>query len=167
MLVLYYSYSNGNTERIARKLSEKTQSEMERIELVQQYTGSYDSVVEQGKREVEEGYTPRIRNLSHDISDYDVIAIGTPTWWYSMAPAILTLLKENDFHGKTLIPFMTNAGWPGHVIRDMERTQPNSKFILPLKVTFDSDGGDRMITEEDEIDDWIEKIKNHLSKEEL
>lgn len=35
---------------------------------------------------------PQIDPLSADISDYDVIAIGTPTWWYTMAPVVLTFL---------------------------------------------------------------------------
>lgn len=37
-----------------------------------------------------------------------------------MAPAVLTFLTVNDFTGKTVIPFMTNGGWPGHVIKDMK-----------------------------------------------
>lgn len=74
----------------------------------------------QGKREVEKGFMPQIKPLSVNLSDYDVIAIGTPTWWYTMAPAVLTFLITNDFSGKTVIPFMTNGGWPGHVIKDMQ-----------------------------------------------
>lgn len=45
-------------------------------------------------------------------ADYDVIAVGTPTGWYTMAPAVLTFLKGQDFKGKTVISFMTNGGWP-------------------------------------------------------
>ena len=62
----------------------------------------------------------QIKPIFVNLADYDVIAIGTPTWWYTMAPAVLTFLTTNDFTGKTVIPFMTNGGWPGHVIIDME-----------------------------------------------
>lgn len=72
--------------------------------------GSYEDVVEQGKKEVEAGFMPQINPLSVNLADYDVIAIGTPTWWYTMAPAVLTFLTTNDFTGKTVIPFMTNGG---------------------------------------------------------
>ena len=50
-----------------------------------------------------------------------------PTWWYTMAPAVLTFLTTNDFTGKTVIPFMTNGGWPGHVIKDMKEKQIKSE----------------------------------------
>lgn len=53
---------------------------------------------------------PQINPISVNLADYDVIAIGTPTWWYTMAPAVLTFLTTNDFTGKTVIPFMTNGG---------------------------------------------------------
>lgn len=71
---------------------------------------------------------PQINSISVNLADYDVIAIGTPTWWYTMAPAVLTFLTTNDFTGKTVIPFMTNGGWPGHVIKDMEENCKGAAF---------------------------------------
>lgn len=26
-----------------------------------------------------------IRPMPYDVQDYDIIAVGTPTWWYTMA----------------------------------------------------------------------------------
>ena len=66
-------------------------------------SGSHEDVVEQGKREVEAGFMPQINPISVNLADYDVIAIGTPTWWYTMAPAVLTFLPTNDFTGKTVL----------------------------------------------------------------
>ena len=43
-------------------------------------------------------------------SAYDIIAIGTPTWWHTMAPAVRSFLAQHDFAGKTAVPFMTNGG---------------------------------------------------------
>ena len=48
-----------------------------------------------------------------------------------MAPAVLTCLKAQDFEGKTVIPFMTNGGWPGHVIKDIKRNV--KALILSVK----------------------------------
>lgn len=58
MLVAYYSWSNGNTERIAKQLAEKTGADLARIDTAEPYEGSYEDVVEQGKREVEAGFMP-------------------------------------------------------------------------------------------------------------
>ncbi len=111
MAVIYYSWSNGNTKRIAERLSKGTGADLIRIDTAKPYEGSYEDVVAQGKREVNEGYKPQIKPIGVDLSQYDVIAVGTPTWWYTMAPAVHTFLEQTDFTGKTVIPFMTNGGW--------------------------------------------------------
>ena len=162
MLVVYYSWSNGNTKRIAEKLAKETGADIASIETTNPYKGSYDEVVAQGQREVEDGYMPQIDQLPVDISDYEVIAIGTPTWWYTMAPAVLTFLTEHDFSGKTVIPFMTNGGWPGHVIKDMKAKCKGADFMHEMQIQFDSLGKDHLETPEKDIDEWIAKIKEDL-----
>ena len=79
MLIVYYSWSNGNTEKIAKELQKATGADLKRIETAEAYEGSYEEVVEQGKREADSGYKPEIRDIGADIRDYDVIAVGTPT----------------------------------------------------------------------------------------
>ena len=162
MLVVYYSWSNGNTKLIAEKLANETGADIAKIETVVPYSGSHEEVVDQGQREVEAGFMPQINPLPVDISDYDVIAIGTPTWWYTMAPAVLTFLTEHDFSGKTVIPFMTNGGWPGHVIKDMKAKCKGADFMHDMQIQFDSMGKDHLETSPRVIDDWIEKIKEDL-----
>ena len=119
LLIVYYSWSNGNTERIAKKLQSIAGGNLLRIDTAVPYSGSYNDVVEQGQQEVNRGYEPALKRIDVDITAYDVIAVGTPTWWYTMAPAVKTFLHRYDFAGKTVVPFMTNAGWPGHVIQDI------------------------------------------------
>ena len=53
LLIVYYSWSNGNTERIAKKLKEATDADIVRIDTVVPYAGSYNDVVDQGQREVQ------------------------------------------------------------------------------------------------------------------
>lgn len=159
MLVVYYSWSNGNTKRIAEQLANRTGADIARIETMQPYTGSYDEVVDQGQREVNEGYRPPIQPLGVNVADYDVIAVGTPTWWYTMAPAVLTFLEGKDFTGKTVIPFMTNGGWPGHVLRDMKKACGGAQFACEMEVKFDSQGGDHLETPQAELDAWMERVK--------
>lgn len=91
-------------------LQAATGADIARIDTVTPYAGSYADVVSQGQDEVNRGFMPKIQPLSVRISDSDVVAVGTPTWWYTMAPAVLTFLHQNDCHGKTVVPFMTNGG---------------------------------------------------------
>ena len=89
-----------------------------RLDTAVPYTGSYNDVVDQGQREVNVGFEPELKPLPVNVADYDVIAVGTPTWWYTMAPAVKAFLHRQNFAGKTVVPFMTNGGWPGRVIKD-------------------------------------------------
>ena len=162
LLIAYYSWSNGNTERIARMLQKEVGGDLVKIDTAAPYEGSYDEVVSQGQAEVNRGYEPEIKKVDVDLSDYEAIAIGTPTWWYTMAPAMLTFLHGWDFTGKTVIPFMTNGGWPGHVIKDMEKASKGAKCVAPKEIQFDSTGGDHLETSEKEIKQWIEEVKKYL-----
>ena len=162
MLVVYYSWSCGNTERIAKKLSDTTGADIERIETVKPYTGSYDDVVNQGQQEVNSGYCPEIKPLKADLSKYDVIALGTPTWWYTMAPAMLTFIKNTNFEGKTVIPFQTDGGWPGHTIKDIKKLCKGAETVCDMEIQFDSTGGDKLVTDEKKINAWIDKVKSYI-----
>ena len=157
-LVVYYSWSNGNTKRIALQLQEAIGADIERIETVAPYSGSYDDVVEQAHDEVRRGFSPKIKALSHDASDYDVVAIGTPTWWYTMAPAMKTYLEGAALSGRTVIPFMTNGGWPGHVIKDIESACAGASFGPSMEVQFDSTGGSELVTPKKDVDAWVARV---------
>lgn len=109
-----------------KKLQSVADGDLLRIDTAVPYSGSYNDVVDQGQREVNQELKP----VSADIAGYDVIAVGTPTWWYTMAPAVKTFLHQNSFAGKTVVPFMTNGGWPGHVIKDNEKRLLRSRICL-------------------------------------
>ena len=159
MLIAFYSWANGNTERIAKLLQEATGADLAKIETVVPYTGSYNDVVQQGQEEVERGYEPEIKPLDIDIHAYDVIAIGTPTWWYTMAPAVLTFLHQQDWNGKTVVPFQTHGGWPGHVLKDIAAACSGADTLCSMQVKFDSNGGDHLETKQAEIETWVQKVK--------
>ena len=91
--------------------------------------------------------------------NYDVIAIGTPTWWYTMAPAVLTFLHQQDWNGKIVVPFQTHAGWPGHVLKNVAGACVGAEIVCGMQVKFDSNGGDHLDTKETEIEAWAQKVK--------
>ena len=155
-LIIYYSYS-GNTERIARMIKDKIgDADVARIETQQPYTGDYDSVVEQGKRETESGYSPEIKPLNINLDDYDTIIIGTPVWWYTFAPAVKTFLESSDLADKTVYPFATNGGWIGHTFKDFSEKCVGADVKTGINIRFDED---TLRTSESEINEWISKIK--------
>ena len=162
MLIVYYSYSNGNTEKIAKMLQGKTGADLLKIDTAIPYSGSYDCVVKQGQDEVNRGYKPKLKDIDVDISSYDVIVLGTPTWWYTMAPAMLSFISEHKFANKIVVPFMTNGGWPGHVISDIKKHCAGATFKCDKEITFDSSGGDVLMTPLVEINKWMDEVNNLL-----
>lgn len=159
MLIVYYSVSNGNTKGIAQQLQKATDADMISIETIEPYTGTYNEIVEQGQREVNQGYTPKLQSPQKNPEDYDVIVIGTPTWWYTMAPAVLSFLKIHDWNGKMVIPFQTHGGWPGHVMEDIRKNCKGAEFAYEMEIQFDSTGGAELVTPEEKIVAWIDRIK--------
>lgn len=157
-LVIYYSHSNGNTKRIAGMVQKALHADIAELEVVTPYTGTYDEVVAQGQREVESKFQPALKPLDVPFDQYDTIAIGTPTWWYTMAPAVLSFLSSHSWEGKTVMPFMTHAGWPGHVIKDMKKVCVGATFQHDKQIRFDADGGDQMVTPEAELQQWLASL---------
>jgi flavodoxin len=79
LLVVYYSWSNGNTKKIAEELAATCHGDIAAIETAEPYEGSYDEVVRQAKQEADQGFEPALKPLAADITAYDAVAVGTPT----------------------------------------------------------------------------------------
>jgi len=105
-LVLYYS-ETGSTKAVAEELQKQLQADIEAIEPVKPYSGNFQETMQRGQREMQSGETPELKTLKAKLSDYDVIFLGYPIWFGTYAVPIATLVKENDFAGKTLVPFCT------------------------------------------------------------
>lgn len=163
VLIVYYTWSNGNTEKIAGELQRATRADLEQISMVHPYMGSYEEVVAQGKREVESGFLPEIQPLAHDLSQYEVVAVGTPTWWYTMAPAVKSFFHDHDLSGKEVIFFQTHGGWPGHTLKDMAAACVGATEGPSMTVQFDSTGGSQQVTAQEEVDAWLTEAKAFLS----
>ena len=164
-LIIYFSYSPGNTEAVAKKIHASLEgSTLARIETVVPYSSDYSKVTEQGDKEVKEGFKPELKPLEVDVKDYDRIIIGTPTWWYHMAPAVLAYMSGTDFTGKTVVPFQTHAGWPGTTLGDMTQLakKQGAKEVDKAKdIKFSSNMShiNKMETSEKELESWIESLK--------
>lgn len=139
ILVVYYSHS-GNTGKIARLIQEETNGELLEIKPEKPYPIPYDDVVAQAKVEIQKGFKPLVKNGAIDSAAYDVIFVGSPNWWSTIAPPITTFLTENDLSGKTVLPFCTHGGGGGgHVAKDIAALCTHSTVGAAL-VLYD-DGG--------------------------
>lgn len=104
MLVLYYS-ETGVTKTVAEELQKQTGADMEAIEPVEPYSGDFQETIARGQREMQSGEMPALKPLTKKIADYDIIFLGYPIWFGTYANPIATLVKEQDFAGKKVVPF--------------------------------------------------------------
>lgn len=57
-----------------------------------------------------------------------MIYLGSPNWWETVAPAVITFLANYDFEGKTIIPFITHEGSRlGVSVDDIKKLAPKAK----------------------------------------
>ena len=128
ILIVCYSYS-GNTRAVAEQIQKATGGELFEIKPAKAYPADYNACVEQAKKECADGFKPQLAGALPDLSKYDVGFVGTPNWWGTMAPPVLSILTVGNLAGKTVIPFVTHGG--GGVQRceaDIRKAAPKSTF---------------------------------------
>ena len=100
ILVAYYSLS-GNTRAVAEQIKRETGADVAVIETAEAYPSAYKELTERAKREIADGYKPELKNKPDSIAAYDVVFVGSPCWWGTVAPAVASFLSAYDFSGKT------------------------------------------------------------------
>ena len=130
-LVVYYSAS-GNTERVAKDIAEAAGAELFEIVPTEVYTSddldwtNPDSRVSREHDDESLRDVPLTTTEVPDWDSYDTVFIGYPIWWGIAAWPVDTFVKNNDFTGKTVIPFATSSssgmGQSGSLLADMAGT---------------------------------------------
>ena len=154
VLVAYYSRS-GNTAVIAGYIHQAAGGDIFEITPVTPYPDDYRQTTEQAKKEIAAGIRPALKNKISNLKDYDVIFIGSPCWWGTIASPVATFLAENDFSGKKIIPFMTHGGSGfGHSLADIRTLAPQAEIIEGE--TF---YGSRASNSQNDVNKWIKGLQ--------
>lgn len=135
ILIAYYSLRNGNTRIVAEEIQKNVGGDIFRIETVDAYPSVYNDVTRQAKKELESGYRPPLKSKVQDFDRYDIIYLGSPNWWNTIAPAVMTFLESYNFSGKTILPFVTHEGSRlGASVDDIKKLCPNSAVLKGLPI---------------------------------
>ena len=85
------------------------------------------------------------------VSRYDVILVGSPSWWGTFAGPVRTFLSTAALDGKTLIPFITHEGSGlGSAPADLRRLCPSAKTGEGLAIR-----GSRVDGARQQVESWL------------
>lgn len=131
VLVVYFSGS-GNTARVAGDIAYAAGADLFEITPAQPYTDEDLDYTNDDSRVVKEHDDESLRNIEltttevPDWDSYETVFIGYPIWWQIAAWPVNTFVENNDFTGKTVIPFATSVssgmGESGKLLEELAGT---------------------------------------------
>lgn len=155
VLVVYFSHG-GNTQKLAKEISDQVGGDFRRIEPVNAYPEG-DELYDYTEQEQADDARPEIQDLNIDMSKYDTVFIGYPIWWYTYPQVILTFFDNYDLTGKTIVPFVTHGGSGMSGTEDDMRDYLSDKDVTVL----DGLAVSRNDIEEDQsqtVTNWLEEL---------
>ena len=112
-VVVYFSAS-GNTREVASRLARVEDADLYEILPKEPYTKADLNWLDKNSRSSVEmrdkTSRPKIENKVGNMSQYDVLYLGFPIWWYVAPTIINTFLESYDFSDKIIILFATSGG---------------------------------------------------------
>lgn len=130
-LVVYYS-ATGNTEAVANYIANATEGDLFELEPADPYTDEDLDYNDDNSRVSQEYADESLRDVElvsttvDGFEEYSLVYIGYPLWWGGAAWPVNQFVENNDFTGKTVLPFCTSAssgiGNSGQMLEEMSGT---------------------------------------------
>lgn len=131
VLVVYYS-ATGSTKRAAGYIADALGADQFELVPAQPYASDdlrWTDPESRVSREYDDESLRDVELTANSVdnwADYDTVFIGYPIWWGIAAWPVNDFVKNNDFTGKTVIPFCTSAssglGQSGELLAEMAGT---------------------------------------------
>ena len=140
----------GNTEVIAEYIKDIVGGDLFKVEPLNPYPADYMECIEEAKVRTREHNAP-IKESIPDISEYDVIYVGSPIYWWGMPEELFTALKGHDYNGKTIRPFTTHEGSGlSGVPRQLKEICVGAEVLDGLAIV-----GSQVNNSKKKVEDWI------------
>ena len=153
ILIAYFSRS-GNTKKISKLIRQEIGGTLHEIQPETPYPKPYDAVVDQAKEEIQAGYLPALKTSIDHIESYDIVFVGSPNWWNTIAPPVATFLSTYDLSEKTVVPFCTHGGGGlGRIGRDISKLCSHSTVLDSFEIYGSGTGN-----VQSQVSAWLRKI---------
>lgn len=156
VLVVYYS-ATGSTKAVANYIADATGGDLFELEPVEPYTDEDLNWSNSDSRVSREHDDESLRDVDlvsttvDNFDEYDEVLVGYPVWWGIAAWPVNQFIKNNDFTGKTVIPFCTSAS---------SGLGDSGKLLEEMAGTGDWLEGKRFSSNasEEEVQDWVKSL---------
>ena len=140
----------GNTEVVAEYIKDITKGDLFKVEPLVPYPANYNECIEEAKVRTREHKAPIKENIP-DISNYEVIYVGSPIYWGGMPEELFTALKGIDYTGKIIRPFTTHEGSGlSSVPRQLKEICTNGEVLDGLAIV-----GSEVNNAKQKVEEWI------------
>lgn len=148
----------GSTQFVAQLIQKQTHGDLFRIETAIPYPRQHDALLRVAEKEQQTNARPSLKTPLPDLSNYDTIYVGYPIWWYTMPMVIYSLFEQNDFAGKTVIPFTTHGGSRlADSLRQIARMQPQARLVTrALSISRNDISGPDVPAQ---VEQWVKQVQ--------
>lgn len=152
-LIIYYSL-DGNTKFLAESMAQVVGADVFEIKTVKDLGKGFMKYIWGGKQ-VMMKEKPAILPFDRNLSDYEMIIIGSPVWASTFAPPLSTFLEGNKVSSKKVALFCSFAGDAGKTFENFKSALKDNQIVgeiglmNPLKNREDSTK---------KVQDWINNI---------
>ncbi len=158
-LVLYASRT-GNTERAAQLIRNTLGCDLLEVEPETAYDNDYNAMLARAQEElaaIRQGNYPPVKTSVESFDDYDIVFVGYPIWYGSMATPMQTFLHSHasKLAGKRIALFATSGSSGMSASIDEARTLCPDATIIDRTLLLTSSGLSQMATR---IPSWLEEI---------
>ena len=134
--VVYFSWG-GNTRFAAETIAKKAGAATFEIKAEKPYNSDFHKCCDEAKPECRAKTLRPIKAIEGlDLAKYDVVFVGSPNWWGTLAPPVRTWLTQNRaaLKGKSVCLFQTHGGGGMQSLgRDFAAVVGDGAKILPPK----------------------------------
>ncbi len=111
--VVYFSWSPaGNTRFAAETIAKKAKADLFEIKAATPYSSDFQKCCDEAKPECQGKTLRPIKPIAGlDLAKYDIVFVGTPNWWGTMAPPVRTWVTQSKdaLRGKKVCLFQTHG----------------------------------------------------------
>lgn len=165
-MIVCFSY-DGHTWAMANRIGDLAGVAPRRIEPVDPYPDSatgdeikgydsagYDETVDIAKDEQANDAMPPFTLDTSGWDDADVIFLGYPIWWGDAPQIVKNFASEQNWSGKTVVPFSSNEGsrW-GSSLSSLQKLCSDATFLDGIAIR-----GENVETSLDDINDWYQGL---------